>query len=171
MKKVTITMCIVMAAVLLQFSTMAQSAGSNQSTKQKTSMSKSATAVQEFFTAFGKGDFEGIVNSFHPECRITSIRKEERSGQQLYGSYEGKEGVKSFISNLGGAFDTQAFAVDHLIGEGDVAFANGSFTHKLKSTGKLFTSDWALMCIVKDGKISEYHFYEDSAAFEAANRK
>ena len=72
--------------------------------------------------------------------------------------------------NLGKTFDTKAFSVGHVIGQGDVAFANGSFLHLVKSTGKPFSSDWALMSVVKDGKILEYHFYEDSAAFAQASR-
>jgi uncharacterized protein len=170
MKKLIIAGCLV-TALISNMSTFAQSASSNPSTKQKTSMSKSASVVQEFFTAFGNGNFEALMNTFHPDCLIISVRKGERQGQQVQGTYQGKEEAKVFMSNLGAAFDTQAFAVDHLIGEGDVAFASGSFTHKLKSTGKLFSSDWALKCIIRDGKIAEYHFYEDSAAFEAANKK
>jgi len=86
------------------------------------------------------------------------------------GTYTGKEGVHAFIANLGKAFETQAFAVDHLIAEGSIVFASGTFTHRLKSTGKLFTSAWALRCVVEGGKIREYHFYEDSGAFATANK-
>ena len=85
-------------------------------------------------------------------------------------SYKGKDGAKAFLTNVGSAFDTKAFTVENIIGEGDVSFANGKFTHVLKTTGKLFKSDWALMCIVKDNKILEYHFYEDSEKFSAAAR-
>ena len=79
--------------------------------------------------------------------------------------------VKEFISNLGNSFDTKAFSVDHIVGEGNVAFASGKFTHQVKSTGKPYASDWSLMCVIQDGKILEYHFYEDSASFVLANAK
>ncbi len=134
----------------------------------KTTAAKAA--VHEFFTAFGKGDFNGIVNSFHDSCTIIGIRDAGRSGNQVYGTYKGKEGVKAFISSLGNTFDTKAFSVDQLISEGSVAFASGKFTHVVKATGKPFSSDWALKCIVKDEKILEYHFYEDSEKFAEASR-
>lgn len=131
---------------------------------------QSKEVVQGFFTAFGNGDFEGVINSFHDSCTVIGIRDSERSGKQIYGTYKGKEGAKAFLSNVGGTFDTKAFSVDHVVGESDVAFANGKFTHVVKSTGKTFSSAWALMCVVKDGKILEYNFYEDSEKFVEANR-
>ena len=98
-----------------------------------------------------------------------SIREGERNGVQLYGTYKGKNGVKEFISNLGNAFDTKSFSVEAIISEGNIAFASGKFTHIVKSTGKGFSSDWALMCVTKDDQILEYRFYEDSAKFVEAN--
>ncbi|PJZ52360.1 nuclear transport factor 2 family protein [Leptospira adleri] len=128
----------------------------------------SADVVKDFFSAFGNGDFEGILNLFHDDVSIVAVRNDsDRSG--LYGSYKGKEGLKKFLSNLGTHFDTKSFSVDSVIGEGNVAFANGSFVHKLKTTGNLFNSDWALKCVIRDNRIFGYHFYEDSAAFEKAN--
>lgn len=133
-------------------------------------MKQSKEVVQGFFNAFGKGDFDGIINSFHDSCTIVGIRDAQRNGTQVYGTYKGKEGAKAFLSNLGNAFDTKAFSVQNVIGEGNISFANGKFTHIVKSTGKSFSSDWALMCVIKDDKIFEYHFYEDSEKFSEANR-
>jgi ketosteroid isomerase-like protein len=131
---------------------------------------QSNEVVQGFFTAFGNGDFNGVMNSFHDSCTVIGIRDAERAGSQIYGTYKGKEGAKTFLTNLGNTFDTKAFAVDHVIGNGNIAFANGKFTHVVKSTGKTFSSDWALMCVVKDDKIIEYHFYEDSEKFSEASK-
>jgi ketosteroid isomerase-like protein len=36
------------------------------------------------------------------------------------------------------------------------------FTAQAKATGKSFSSDWALYTVIKNGKIFEYFFYEDS---------
>lgn len=130
----------------------------------------SVEVVKGFFAAFGKGDVDGVVAAFHPRAQIVAVRKAPRKDGGVYGAYSGQEGARAFVASLGGAFDTQAFAVDVVVGEGNVAFASGSFTHKLKSTGKLFSSDWALKCVVEEGRILEYHFYEDSAAYAEASR-
>ncbi len=132
--------------------------------------SNSKAAVQEFFNAFGQGNMQGILDSFHDQCKIVAVRDAARKGDEVYGTYTGKEGVHAFIANLGNAFETQAFGVDQLIAEGSIVFASGTFTHRIKATGKLFSSAWALRCLVEGGLIREYHFYEDSGAFASANK-
>ena len=169
MKKV-----IALVTVYLIIGTVTNSISQTTNKKSKTmetiTKKQSKEVVQGFFTAFGNGDFNGVVNSFHDSCTVVAIRDSQRSENQIYGTYKGKEGAKSFLSNLGNAFDTKAFTVENIIGDSNVSFANGKFTHIVKSTGKSFQSDWALMCVIKDDKIFEYHFYEDSAKFYESNK-
>jgi ketosteroid isomerase-like protein len=170
MKK-TISACAMLCLIL---SGTTNSIG--QTKKQKSEAMETVTkkqskeVVQNFFAAFGSGDFNGVINSFHDSCTLVAIRDGQRDGNQIYGTYKGKEGAKTFLTNLGNAFDTKAFAVEHIIGEGNVSFANGKFTQVIKSTQKSFPSDWALMCVIKDDKIFEYHFYEDSQKFSESNQ-
>ena len=162
------TMCLIAVGTIN--STAQTSNNKIVKTKKMETVKQSKEVVQGFFNAFGNGDFNGIINSFHDSCTIVGIRDGERNGTQIYGTYKGKDGAKTFISNLGNAFDTKAFSVENVISEGNIAFANGKFTHIVKSTGKTFSSDWSLMCVIKDDKILEYHFYEDSAKFVEANK-
>jgi uncharacterized protein len=129
----------------------------------------STETVKQFFAAFAKGDVEGIVETFDQAANIVAVRAGRPENTEPYGSYSGKAGAREFVANLGRTFDTQAFSVDALIAEGDTAFARGSFTHKVKATGRLYSSDWALTCVVRGGKIVEYRFFEDSASFARAN--
>ena len=168
MKKVILVSVVCFGLSLTPALSQQKKSVSNQNEKVMNNTSKEA--VQAFFNAFGRGDFQGILNSFHEDCTIIAVREGERADKQLYGSYTGIGGLKEFLGNLGHAFDTKAFAVDHLIGEGNVAFASGTFTHNIKATGKPYSSGWSLMCIVEDGKIKAYHFYEDSASFVEASK-
>ncbi|WP_423735741.1 nuclear transport factor 2 family protein [Chitinophaga caseinilytica] len=127
------------------------------------------STVQAFFAAFGKGDLEALVQTFDPAAEITAVRAGNRAAGQIYGSYKGHAGVREFVAGLGAAFQTQAFTVEQVIGEGETVFASGKFTHLVKATGKTFSSDWALKCTVRNGKIVSYHFYEDSAAYAQAS--
>jgi uncharacterized protein len=143
----------------------------NLKNKKMDTIETSTKPVKAFFDAFSKGDFQGILNTFHKEVVITAVRESTQSGSEIYGTYNGIDGVKKFLSNLGTAFDTKAFSVQNIVGNDKVAFANGKFVHKIKQTEKLFASDWALYAVIKDGKIIEYHFYEDSEKFSKANTK
>lgn len=170
MKRILSTIVAMSLVTITAVDVTAQTSNQPTKTENMETVKQSKEVVQGFFNAFGKGDFNGVINSFHDNCTITAVRDAERSDTQIYGTYKGKDGAKTFIMNLGNAFDTKAFSVDNVIGEGSVAFANGRFTHIVKSTGKSFSSDWALMCVIKDDKIFEYHFYEDAEEFAKANK-
>jgi len=129
----------------------------------------SSETLKRFFAAFGSGDVEALVATFDSSAKMTAVRPGPRQPKQVYGTYVGAAGVREFVANLGGAFDTQAFSVDRIAGEGELAVAHGSFTHRVRSTGRLFHSDWALVCTVRLGKIVDYRFFEDSAALVAAD--
>ena len=128
----------------------------------------SSQVIRQFFAAFGAGDVDGVVALFHPEATITAVRAGTPSAGQHHGAYLGLVGVRAFLAKLASTFDTKAFSVDHVLGEGPMACASGQFVHQLRSTGKRFESAWALVCQVEGGLIRSYRFFEDSAAFEAA---
>lgn len=128
----------------------------------------SADVVKEFFSAFGQGQLDKLAALFERDAVVQAVRSSPRVKGQLYGSYRGPEGVKEFVAGLGSTFNTKEFVVDGVVGEGETAFASGRFVHEVKTTGKLFHSDWALRCLVREGKIVEYRFFEDSQSFAQA---
>ncbi|MBI1751519.1 MAG: nuclear transport factor 2 family protein [Acidobacteria bacterium] len=147
-------------------------AGAERAFPGESTLPKSAEeqVVQGFFASFRKGDQEGVIRAFHPDCTLIAIRKGEPKRGEPYGSYSGLAGVKQFLANLGQTFDTKAFGVEEVAGKGELVFARGSFTHIVRRTGRPFSSDWSLLCRIRDGRIVEYRFLEDSAAYVEANR-
>ncbi len=126
--------------------------------------------VKDYFNSFQNGNMEQVLNSFHPDCYIVSVKEEERSKEELHGIYRTQEEAKQFLNNITALFNTKDFTVNHISSAGDhLVMANGTFSHEVKSTGKLFNSTWAQLCIIKDEKIKEYRFYEDSAALVVAS--
>ena len=98
-----------------------------------------------------------------------SVREGKRLPGQLHGSYFTKQEAKVFLANIHALFIPQSFEVESITeGADNVVYANGTFSHLVRSTGKLFKSTWVQRCIIKDGMIKEYRFYEDSAAYELA---
>ncbi len=125
--------------------------------------------VKDYFNAFQNGDMEQVLNSFHPDCYIVSVKEEERPREQLHGIYRTKDEAKQFLNNITSLFNTKDFTVENILPAGDnLVMANGTFSHIVKATGKLFNSTWVQLCIIEDEKIKEYRFYEDSAAFVEA---
>jgi len=127
------------------------------------------SVVAQSLNAFRKADLASILKIFPPECLIVSVREGDRKGGQLHGSYRTRKQAKNFLTNIIDLFDTKEFHVETIMdSEKNVVYANGTFTHKVKATGKLFYSTWVQRCIIQEGMIKEYRFYEDSAAYEKA---
>ncbi|MCJ8290554.1 MAG: NAD(P)H-dependent oxidoreductase [Crocinitomicaceae bacterium] len=126
--------------------------------------------VQDYFNSFQNGNMEQVLNSFHPDCYIVSVKEEERPKEQLHGIYRTKEEAKQFLNNITSLFNTKDFIVKRILPAGDnLVMANGTFSHEVKTTGKFFNSAWVQLCIIEDEKIKEYQFYEDSAAYVEAS--
>lgn len=131
--------------------------------------SENIHVLENYFNAFGKGDMEEVLKIFHPNCLIVSVREGRRLLGQLHGSYMTRIEARIFLENIQSLFITKKFEVETIMeGENNVVYANGTFSHIVKETGKLFSSTWVQRCIIEDSMIKEYRFYEDSAAYELA---
>ncbi len=126
--------------------------------------------VESYFEAFTNGNLDEVLHVFHPNCYIVSVKEEERSTEQLHGIYRTREEAKQFLNNIISLFETKDFTVDTVVeANGNLVIAKGKFSHLVKSSGKLFNSNWVQLCIIEDEMIKEYRFYEDSAALIEAS--
>ncbi|MEM6717675.1 MAG: NAD(P)H-dependent oxidoreductase [Bacteroidota bacterium] len=134
------------------------------------SIKKNKEIVASYFTAFTNGDLDKVLHIFHPNCYIVSVKEEERSTEQLHGIYHTRKEASQFLNNIVSLFETKDFNVDTIVeAEENLVIAKGTFSHLVKSTGKLFNSNWVQICIIEDEMIKEYRFYEDSAALIEAS--
>ena len=87
----------------------------------------------------------------------------------MHGIYRTRKEAKQFVKNIHNLFNTKDFSIDRIIPVDDnLVISNGTFSHEVKATGKIFKSTWVQYCTIVDEKIKEYRFYEDSAAFVEA---
>jgi len=126
--------------------------------------------VQSYFNAFTRGNLDTVATIFHPNCYIVSVKEEERQDGQLHGIYRTRDEAKQFLNNIVSLFETKEFIVEMVVeAEGNLVISKGTFSHLVKSSGKLFNSNWVQLCVVEDEMIQEYRFYEDSAALMEAS--
>jgi uncharacterized protein len=123
------------------------------------------TIVDDFFTALGSGNEEAVLGL------VTADATFEAQGPPnvpIYGRFEGPEGVRRFIATLRELFDTERFDVRQSTQSDGLAFAYGYMQHRVRKTGRVFRSEWALYCEVREGRIRTYKMFEDTAALVAA---
>ncbi|MBA3597262.1 MAG: nuclear transport factor 2 family protein [Methylibium sp.] len=86
----------------------------------------------------------------------------------IYGRFEGEDGVRRFLAILAEMFETQAFEIRQWSATDDFVFAYGYMQRRVRSTGRIFECEWALVCRVAEGRIKSYKMFEDTAALHAA---
>jgi NADPH2:quinone reductase len=123
------------------------------------------TIVDEFFAALDSGNEEAALDLVTPDA---TFEAQGPASVPIYGCFEGREGVRRFIATLRELFDTERFDVRQSTQSDGLAFAYGYMQHRLRTTGRVFRSEWALYCELRDGRIRTYKMFEDTAALAAA---
>lgn len=126
------------------------------------------SVLEAFFQNLKRGDTNSIISLIHPQAVIVGVRETPDPKMPIYGTFHGPEGMQHFLEILRSAFETELFDVETLLEDGQTGFACGRFRHKVRHTGRLFESNWALYAELEDGQLKLYRFHEDTAALEAA---
>ena len=113
-------------------------------------------------------DLDRAKTFVDPEARFIAVRERSDETLPLYGVFVGHDGLEAFVGGLRAHFDTRMFKVDAVIEAGELGFAAGRFEHRIRATDRLFRSHWSVMCAFRDGRITLYRFFEDTAALEEA---
>jgi uncharacterized protein len=123
------------------------------------------TIIDTFFAALASGDEQAALELVAPDA---TFEAQGPSSVPIYGRFEGRDGVRRFIATLRELFETERFEVRESTQSDDVAFAYGYMQHRVRRTGQVFRSEWALYCELRDGRVRTYKMFEDTAALAAA---
>ncbi len=130
-------------------------------------MDADSKLIQDLYAAFARGDVPFILDRLTDDVRFENSDSPELPHG---GAYTGKDGIARFFANIGGAFEVTAFEPKSYLSAGGEVMATGSWSCVARATGKPFTSQWAMRFLVRDGKVSFGHVYEDTAVAAAALR-
>jgi uncharacterized protein len=121
--------------------------------------------VQDAYAAFGRGDIQGILDrcsedidwrTFGPDTiRETKPRR-------------GKQEVQQFFGEVNADWDFTTFEPGQYIAQGDHVICLGRYTGTSKATGRSFTAEWAMHFQLRDGKVTRFREYTDTAQLVSA---
>jgi uncharacterized protein len=122
--------------------------------------------VQEAYAAFGRGDVQGILDRVTDDVIWKGVY-----GAAAYvptsGERRGKSAVATFFKQVGETVKFSQFEPKEFIATGDKVVALGLYKGTT-SIGKSFESDFAMVFTLKNGKVSHFQEFCDSAAINAA---
>jgi ketosteroid isomerase-like protein len=122
--------------------------------------------VQEAYAAFGRGDVQGILDRLTDDVIWKGVY-----GAAAYvptsGERRGKEAVATFFKQVAETMKFSRFEPKEFIAAGDKVVALGSYSGTT-SIGKSFESEFSMVFTLRNGKVSHFQEFTDSAAINAA---
>lgn len=121
--------------------------------------------VASMFACIAQGDLDGAL-AFVADDAV--FKAQGPDDVPIYGRFEGREGVRRFLGIAASIFDTEAFEFRKYATADESVFAYGYMQHRVRRTGVVFRSEWALVCEVREGLVWRYRMFEDTAALQRA---
>ncbi|MCR2807558.1 nuclear transport factor 2 family protein [Paenibacillus soyae] len=125
--------------------------------------------LQQYFQSLI--DVDKALSYVHQDATFIAAFEKETDRHYFYGTYHGIEGVRTLLSKFQTDLITQEFVIHKILADKTTAMAWGRFKHRIRPTGKIFESYWAVVCEVEDGKIKYFRGFEDTGALEASFRE
>jgi ketosteroid isomerase-like protein len=117
--------------------------------------------VQRTYQLFKSGDINTLLSLYSDDVKwhIPKMENVPYSGE-----VNGIQKVRDFFALLAENEENLTFDTREFIAQGDKVVVLGHFSWRIKATNNKYDSDFAHVVNVKNGKISGFHEYVDTAA-------
>jgi hypothetical protein len=123
--------------------------------------------VQAAYAAFGRGDIAGVLDTMADDIHWQPVLGTARH-VPFSGERRGKASVAEFFKIVGDSEAFEQFEPREFIAQGNTVVAIGHYRAVTKATGKRFDVDFVMVFTLRDGKVSAFREFTDSAAINAA---
>lgn len=123
--------------------------------------------VQAMYAAFGRGDIPGVLDTLAEdiEWRIAGP-----SELPFAGLHRGRGEVAKFFVTFGQAAEFEVFEPQEYFSRGERVVVLGHERQRVKATGLVVETEWAMVFTLSAGKIARFHNFVDTHAVAAAHR-
>ena len=132
-------------------------------------MSEQNTAIaQKAYENFKTGNIQALLDQMSDEV---TWELPEVEGVPLSGKRTGRDSVKEFFAMVARDQEVIEFEPREFVAAGDKVVSLGHYQWRVKDTGRDFASHFAHVFTIRDGKVTAFREYFDSAALASAYRK
>lgn len=125
--------------------------------------------VNKMYDAFSRGDIPYIISCLHKDV-IWEVMGEPDIPHA--GIYHGPNDVKAFFKQMDDDVEYTEFVPEHILENEHFVVSTGYMKGKVKATGKLFSSIWAMTSeFNEDGQVIHFRDCYDTLAMARAFRK
>jgi uncharacterized protein len=125
--------------------------------------------VKQLYDAYKRHDISSVLDMFTDHAVLHGPAP---AGVLPWGGiYDGRGRIADFFKALGESLETLQFELRDFIAQGNKVVVVGYQRGRAKPTGRLYEIEFVHLWSVRDGKISEFWVYTDSAALVEALRR
>lgn len=124
--------------------------------------------VQDAYAAFKRADIQGLLELFAEDIDWWTPGSPEQI--PYAGRRSGRGPVGDFFARLAETTEFTVFDPQQYIAQGDRVVASGNYRGRTLTAGRPFDIDWLHVFTVRDGRITSFREYNDTAALAAAFR-
>ena len=122
--------------------------------------------IQSLYAAFGRGDVAAIIAGLTPDVDWESVGRS--TDFPTLGPRKGAKAVEGFFKLVAENEDFSDFTPREFYAADDKVFVLGSYSLKVKKTGKPVASEWAHIFTLRGGKVTRFREHTDTAKFAEA---
>ena len=123
--------------------------------------------VKNAYECFGSGNIQGLLELYSDDISWITPKIDNA----VYsGARQGKAALAEFFELLGKSEEFTEFEPKEFVAEGDKVITLGKFTTNVKATGKSYSSEWVHVTTLKDGKITAFKEFFDTAEANRAHQ-
>ena len=118
--------------------------------------------VKDAYLAYRDRNFDALRNCVAEDVKWFAIGPPNLI--PTAGTRYGPDQVEQYFATLDQREDIQSFEPEEFIIDGDKVVAMGHLERRVDATGKLVKSPWAHVFTLRDGRISDFRSFYDTAA-------
>jgi uncharacterized protein len=124
--------------------------------------------VQQAYENFQKGNIPALLESLsdNVEWVLPEIENVPVAGKR-----QGRDGVADFFAKLNETQEKIDFAPTEFVAQGEKVVVLGRYIWRVRASQGQFTSDWAHVFTVRNGRIERFQEFTDTAAVVAAYKQ
>jgi ketosteroid isomerase-like protein len=123
--------------------------------------------VREMYAALARGDVPGVLDRLAEDIEWKIAGPSELP---YAGLHRGRDEVARFFETFGRAAEFEVFEPQEYFARGDKVVVLGRERQRVKATGRVVETEWAMVFTVSGGKIARFHNFVDTHAVAAAHR-